>query len=207
LADDGSLLSRELEYNRQILESVLDRPVLESEVLPFQRFSDPGRNIVISPFGSAPIRDIPMQILCRTIEIAFSNLEEPVLLMGTTQQEGRLLLIAKALEQKISQIEICCRLSVNDYIDTIGKARLVITAETATAHIATAYDRPTLVVLGGGHYGQFGPWRRSSRQQWITHRMDCEGCNWNCRYSTPLCLTGIPNSQAEEAIDCILKAE
>jgi len=91
-----------------------------------------------------------------------------------------------------------------EFAEAISQAELVLTVETSTAHIATALDRPTIVLNGGGHYGQFAPWRRSARQIWLTHRLDCFGCGWRCPYPAPYCLTRIAAEQVGAAIRAVL---
>jgi ADP-heptose:LPS heptosyltransferase len=81
--------------------------------------------------------------------------------------------------------------SVAELAEAVARAELVLTAESAAAHLAAAFDRPALVVIGGGHYGQFGPWRRSARQVWITNTLECFGCDWRCVHPAPYCLTRI----------------
>jgi hypothetical protein len=59
--------------------------------------------------------------------------------------------------------------------------------------------------MGGGNYGEFGPWRHSPRQVWLTERMDCFGCDWHCIHPAPYCLTHVPTATLMEAVACRLK--
>jgi ADP-heptose:LPS heptosyltransferase len=96
---------------------------------------------------------------------------------------------------------------VVEFAEAVGRAELVLTVETATAHLAAALDRPAIVLIGGGHFGQFGPWRRSARQVWLTHPMDCFGCNWRCIHPEPYCLTRISSDAVRDAIAQVGPAE
>jgi ADP-heptose:LPS heptosyltransferase len=70
----------------------------------------------------------------------------------------------------------------------LAGARLVVSNETAAAHIAAAVGTPAVCVLGGGHYGRFLPYAvEEGRDRRIppiavAHKMDCYGCNWSCIY-------------------------
>ena len=113
--------------------------------------------------------------------------------------------MAAALRARgFTRVRVECSLSLTAFVDAIAAAPLVVSTETAAAHLATVLDRPTLVIMGGGHFGQFGPWRRSPRQIWLTHPMECFGCNWHCIHSRPHCLTDVPPEAIANAISSLL---
>jgi ADP-heptose:LPS heptosyltransferase len=87
--------------------------------------------------------------------------------------------------------------SLSSYIEMIANAYAVLTVDTATAHIATALDKPTVVLLGGGHFDSFGPWFRSSKQTWVYNKLPCYGCEWFCTRDYVECIQDI---QAKEII-------
>jgi hypothetical protein len=204
-SSNGLLLSRELEWNRQVLSATLNRWVDDHEVIPIFEYQTRGDSfIVVAPFGSQQIRDFPLPLLRRATERAVARLRSPVVLIGETAQQAKLDQIACDWAGAIGHVSVRCRMSLSQYFELVGRAKCVITADSATAHIATACDRPTLVVLGGGHYGQFGPWQRSWRQRWVSQRMDCEWCDWKCMYKEPYCITRITAKDVYEALDKIL---
>jgi hypothetical protein len=77
-------------------------------------------------------------------------------------------------------------------VTAIDRTRLLVSTETATAHLGAAADAPMVGIIGGGHYGRFAPWARSARQRWVEWKLPCFGCNWNCIHSAPLCITDLP---------------
>lgn len=81
--------------------------------------------------------------------------------------------------------------SLQDLAEVLRHARLVVTNETSTVHIAAAVRAPTLCILGGGHFGRFvpydlGPGVPIDRAPVAAFTaMSCYGCNWTCIHSRP----------------------
>lgn len=194
---EGKGLCRELGLHRQLLSAVLQREVTMEEILPeFSRTdrerSPRGRGIGVTPYSSATCKDFPEDLLLQALRELRKHTDESIRLWGAGDQQSRLQRLAARLRDGgVTGVECLPPRPLADFVHEVAEVRLVLTADTATAHIATALDRPTLVLIGGGHYGQFGPWRKSSRQVWLTHRLDCFGCSWNCIHPEPYCLTKI----------------
>ncbi len=201
---DGPRGCRELEMHRQLLAAVTGRSVSLGEILP--RFAHLGSGpvaprILVAPLGSDPIRDFPAALLEGALHALGRQTSSPVLLVGDPSQRPRLLQLAQVLRDAgLHQVECAAPMNVMEFADAVGAAELVLTVETSTAHLAAAFDRPAVVVIGGGHFGQFGPWRRSARQIWLTHPMECFGCNWRCLYPEPYCLTHIAPAAMQSAV-------
>jgi ADP-heptose:LPS heptosyltransferase len=200
-AGTGAWLCRELEWHRQVLARVLGRNVDDAEPLPTLRTEVSATGIVVAPLGSQAIKDFPAPLLRAAVRRATQMLGEPVTFIGEPAQEERLRRLAADCRVGAAPITVQAHLALTEYLAAVGRARLVISTDTATAHLAAAFDRPALIALGGGHYGQFGPWRRSSRQQWLTHHVDCFGCDWRCAFPEPYCLTHISELAVNAAID------
>jgi ADP-heptose:LPS heptosyltransferase len=84
-------------------------------------------------------------------------------------------------------LNLCDRTSLLELVEVIRGAALVITNDSAPAHIAIAVSTPSLCILGGGHYGRFLPYTTNLSQHNIKHvtvssLMSCFGCNWECGY-------------------------
>lgn len=209
LESPAAPLCRELRMHRQLLTAVFDRAVTEEEVLP--RFEHLGRNptatgIVVLPFGSAKIRDFPEKLIRKVLKTVREHTPLPIKLYGDAGQRARLLRLAEWLrEEGVSDVTCAAPAKVTAFVEAISGAKLVLTVETSAAHLAAAFDRPAVVVMGGGHYGQFGPWRRSARQIWLTNDMDCFGCNWRCVHPEPYCLTRISPDLLSNALGQVIK--
>lgn len=75
-----------------------------------------------------------------------------------------------------------------ELVGIVSSAQFVIANESAAGHIATMYDTPSVVILGGGHFGRFMPYPDDAVKdgmlppECIFSTMECFGCNWKCMY-------------------------
>jgi len=81
--------------------------------------------------------------------------------------------------------------------EVIRGARFLLANETGIAHIGGACLTPTVCVLGGGHYGEFLPYKLpddtdASNPVCVTHPMPCFGCGWQCLYRDPAGVGPVP---------------
>jgi len=80
-------------------------------------------------------------------------------------------------------IDLIGKTSLEQLLDLMNHARLVVSNDTGPAHLSIALGTPTLVVVGGGHFGCFVPYPeeiRPDHARFVYHRMDCYHCFWNC---------------------------
>jgi ADP-heptose:LPS heptosyltransferase len=90
----------------------------------------------------------------------------------------------------------------------IGRADLVVSNDSGLGHLAIMLERPTVIMLGGGHYGSFMPYPAHltpDRVRFLTHTMPCYHCNWNCTEMKPggktfPCVSEISADQVWQAI-------
>ncbi|BEI34779.1 hypothetical protein PHIN6_02970 [Polynucleobacter sp. HIN6] len=118
----------------------------------------------------------------------------PGLICGTAQESFLADAINAGLEIPLSNL--CGQTSLDQLIDIINNASLLITNETGTVHIGANLGTPTVCMLGGGHFGRFFPYPPDlmpSAVEAIYFPMECYGCNWNCIYEVP----------KNEAVPCI----
>ena len=94
-------------------------------------------------------------------------------------------------------------------MDLIKHATVILTNDTGPAHLGISLGRPTLVLVGGGHFGSFVPYPdevRPENARFLNVKMDCYHCFWSCpkrsnnRESFP-CVAAIE----EEVVLAILK--
>lgn len=157
--------------------------------------------LLVSPLAGRRIRDLPPDLVRAAAGTAAASGLHNLILSGSKQQASRLGCYADVLRSALPHCRVDLRFPTHlpALVDLVSNAALVITAETSTAHIAAALNRPALVIIGGGHYGWFAPWRRSAAQVWLTKLLPCFNCNWHCPYPKPLCLTEITAAQVETA--------
>ena len=72
---------------------------------------------------------------------------------------------------------------LSQLLDIIKHATCVISNDTGPAHLSIALGTPTVVVVGGGHFGSFVPYPeevRPSFARFAFEDMSCYHCFWRC---------------------------
>jgi hypothetical protein len=164
------------------------------------------RGVVLTPFSSAAIKDWSDEGWREII----SRLEErgylvEIWIAPDQREHARSLVTGRPKESPGPRATIRTG-TIGELAQAVGTACLVLTVDTVTAHLATAIDVPMVCLLGGGQYGDFGPWRNSARQRWITQRLPCFGCDWHCSRPSVECLLTIPASRVESEVEAALAA-
>jgi len=198
--------SAELEAHRRVVTSTLGRQFSLAEVLPkFTAFApSAGGGLLVCPFSIDPLRDIPQATLLSALNEWSRAHAEDIRFSGSTADLPRLeALCREARALGITAAGLAEPTDAVGFIQQVAGAKIVLTADSAGAHIATAFDKPTVVVQGGGHAGVFGPWRRSSCQIWLQHRLPCYGCVDHCTETENFCLTRIPSGQIVAALTAV----
>jgi ADP-heptose:LPS heptosyltransferase len=203
-AEDGHCL--ELEAHRIVAERSLGRKVAGSEIMPafgsFRR--SPGNYILVSPFSGKLMKDCPLDLLVPVLAEIKRSYSAPFLLSFSPQQHDRARKLALALSQENILVDLPPPMSFAEYVQSVSTARAVLTVDTATAHIAITLGIPTVVILGGGHYGQFGPWGRSAKQVWVSNPLACFNCGWHCSQPEVYCITHIKVESVTNAMRHVL---
>ncbi len=95
---------------------------------------------------------------------------------------------------------------LSDLASLCRGAKLFIGNESAGAHISTALGTPTVVLVGGGHYGIFFPYPSAPHCTIVTNSLPCYHCDWNCTREKVECILGISDESVLEAVNRSLSA-
>ena len=201
---------RELLAHRRVVAGIIGRDPDWNEMRPQLRsvIATANRDIVFCPFGSEPIRDYPA---ANWIEAWRANApafaQTSVHLCGPADRRDDLTALANQLRASvgIENAVVCTNLPGLDFVRLIAGAKAVVTVESAAAHLATAMEKPAVIVCGGGHAGIFAPWSGQLRQHWLFHRLECYGCNWNCRFPKVRCLAELPPGEVGQALQLMMQ--
>jgi ADP-heptose:LPS heptosyltransferase len=92
-------------------------------------------------------------------------------------------------------------LSLPQLAELIRGARLLLSNDTGAAHIGGACQTPTVCILGGGHYGEFLPYKLADgsdapNPHCVIHPMPCFGCGWQCIFQ---------DARKQEPVPCIAR--
>ncbi|HLI20383.1 MAG TPA: glycosyltransferase family 9 protein [Stellaceae bacterium] len=80
-------------------------------------------------------------------------------------------------------IDLIGATTLDELLDLLKHAALVVTNETGPAHLAIGLGAPTVTILGGGQFGGWMPFPSEAmppKQRVVYCRMACYGCLWNC---------------------------
>jgi ADP-heptose:LPS heptosyltransferase len=80
-------------------------------------------------------------------------------------------------------IDLIGATTLEELLDLLRHAALVVTNETGPAHLAIGLGAPTITVLGGGQFGGWMPFPPEAAPAWqrvVYRRMPCYSCLWNC---------------------------
>ena len=162
---------------------------------------------IIAPFAGASIREYPLDKWARAISVMCGLNQKPncVLICGSLSQSSQGEKLAALLAPVVPARNLCGEKSLTEIARIVSRADLVLAVESGLSHLAVALRRPTVVILGGGHYGRFAPWGESvAPVKWVFKSMDCFSCNWRCHYDKPLCIIEIRTRDVVEAANSVL---
>lgn len=80
-------------------------------------------------------------------------------------------------------IDLTGKTSVPELMDILNHAACVISNDTGPAHLSIALETPTVVVVGGGHFGSFVPYPKEicpPHARFAFEEMPCYHCFWRC---------------------------
>jgi len=104
--------------------------------------------------------------------------------------------------------------SLRALFDLLAGAALMVANDTGPAHIAIALGRPTIVILGGGHFGANFPYPAAATplgMHVLYHEMPCYHCHWICtqphQAGRPVpCIEAVTVEEVLAAVDASLAA-
>jgi ADP-heptose:LPS heptosyltransferase len=105
--------------------------------------------------------------------------------------------------------------SLGQFVELVAASDLTVCNDSAAYHIARAFGRKALCLLGGGHPGAFVPYPPSFDEQTsgsarvVAVQMSCFGCDWRCVHALSAsgaykCVDQIPTEAAITALDELL---
>lgn len=106
----------------------------------------------------------------------------------------------------ISTNNLCGQTSLLQLVEGLSACEALLSVDSAALHIAVALHKPTVGIMGGGHYGRFYPWGDPGINRVANIAMDCYWCDWKCRYPTIRCIQEIPPQKIGEELRLALKA-
>lgn len=211
-APHRGILCEELKRHGAVLTATFQRAALIEEFLPMVTSVKPRCEnfAVVAAFASGvatTLKNLTPFLLEETLFWLHKRGIESIYLCGSTAQKEVLEEQSRSLARAGVKTEVLTTNRFSEFAEVLAAARIVYAADTGAAHLAIALDKPSVILIGGGHYGQFGPWTKSARQVWLTHHVPCFQCNWICCQPEPYCVTKVTPSMVIDAFHQVLAVD
>jgi hypothetical protein len=105
-----------------------------------------------------------------------------VVLVGRADEQDEVEVNSSAASEE-GIVDLAGKTSLSQLLDLLTHANLVISNDTGPAHLSIALGRPTVVIVGGGHFSSFVPYPKKMLPldvRFIYKKMECYHCFWNC---------------------------
>lgn len=145
----------------------------------------PEKYFIIFPSASMQLKRWSMEKYARLAEKIYEKSEMKLVLVGTSADK-------EAIDEfknkvKISYIDLVEKTNLNDYINIIKNASLVVTNDTSAYHIAVVEETPVAIITGGYTYDRYVEYNFKRMNEFkqpciIVHQMDCFNCGNRCPY-------------------------
>ncbi|RII29501.1 MAG: hypothetical protein CXR30_11465 [Geobacter sp.] len=86
-------------------------------------------------------------------------------------------------------LNLCGLTTLRQSAEILRRCRMLVSADTGTAHLACAVGARNLVVMWGGHFGRFFPY--SPLTSLVCLPLECYECNWQCPHDRWHCIREI----------------
>ncbi len=181
-------LPTDVEANRLVAEEVLQRKVSDEEILPTltpPREVSAKNHWLLCPFSSTKSKDYPAAAWAETLKLLdHERAEAPLHLAAGPSQAERLHEFARTLQAAgLSNITIDPPVQLPDFLQSIAEARLVLTVDTAAAHMTCALDTPAVIISAGQHPGVYAPYSKNGRQKWLLPTGDLPKGEWRQHFT------------------------
>jgi ADP-heptose:LPS heptosyltransferase len=162
---------------------------------------NPGSNEFGRRWPFASYLDVAEKLLARGLRV--------VIIGGIDENAGD----AKARFGDDSRVvDLMGKTSLPELLDVLKHAAGVISNDTGPAHLSIALGTPTVVVVGGGHFGSFVPYPAEAspaNARFVFEEMPCYHCFWRChlrasRFDVFPCVSAVPVDKVWREIDSLI---
>lgn len=165
-------LPTDIAANRAVASELLGRKISETEILPSLSLRKPiarSDRWLLCPFSSTLSKDYPAEKWAAALQIlAAERGDAPLHLAAGPNQQEQLATFAQTLRDAgLRNLLVDSPIPLPDFLKSIASARLVLTVDTAAAHMACALGSPAVIVSAGHHPGVYAPYSPNGLQHWI----------------------------------------
>ena len=188
--DTGPYPSHEIERHFRFLSVVAGRDIAPvPPTIPWREAKSPlapaAPYAVLNPGANEPGRRWPLE---NYLVLAERLLDRglAVVFVGLPWQGGDVKRI-EGISKRDRVHDLAGKTGLPDVLDLMKHAAIVVANDSGPAHVAIALKVPTVVVVGGGHFGCFVPYPESVRPpaaRFLYEKMECYHCFWSCHKRT-----------------------
>ncbi|MGB0670660.1 MAG: glycosyltransferase family 9 protein [Rhodospirillales bacterium] len=117
-----------------------------------------------------------------------------------------------AFAREAGVIDLIGKTSIAQVLDLMSRAALVVSNDSGPAHLAIALSRPSVIIVGGGHFGSFFPYPDGvapPTARFVYQEMDCYHCFWRChkrasKWEVFPCIDAVSEDQVWQAVQDLL---
>ena len=170
----------DLQAHRAVVSEVLGRELAAADLMPRLRCArwTGGDSWLCCPFSSRPSKDLPAAVWADALRTVADLLPADGLrLTGAPDQASRLAVFAAELEAcgVGCAVRVAPPVPLGGFPAVVAGAGLVLTVDTAAAHLACAVGAPAVIVASRKNEGIYAPYSADGRQVWV---MAGEGRGW-----------------------------
>lgn len=130
-----------------------------------------------------------------------------VILFGSTAETGQCREVETALTglKCIKSLQnVCGKSTLRQLAESFKRCDIILSNETGALHLATALQKPTVGIVGGGHFERFYPWGDPDINRLAHKPMDCFYCRWDCIYPEKKCIHDINPSHIAREMETLI---
>ncbi len=167
-------LPSDIEANRIVASEVLGRPITTGDAMPCLKKSPNQTHLgedfwLLCPFSSTSSKDYPASSWAEALLGIIKHKKSATLRLaaGPSQQEILRVFADQLRASGLGSVEILPPSSLPDFVNMVAQAKLVLTVDTAAAHMACALGVPAVIVSAGQHPGVYAPYSPNGKQIWL----------------------------------------
>lgn len=169
---------------------------------------------IIFPSASIGLKRWPINRFAELAKKVYQKTNMTLVLVGTQTDLEAINELVEQLDTSIPYLNLVLKTSLNDYIDIIKKAKLVITNDTSAYHIAVIEEVNCALIAGAYTYDRYALYDFPNKEKYkrpcvIVKDKSCKNCNNRCPYlnkddKTWPCLNEITVNYAFKKIEKLL---
>jgi len=166
--------------------------------------------IVVCPGSAEAVKNYPVEKYEDIFKSVDAIPNTKLILLGTKRDAVLCDKIKNSLigcENITGIYNLAGKTSILQMMKVVEMSDLLLTVDTSVAHVGITLKKPTVAIVGGGHYGRFLPWGNDEILKVSKKVMGCFYCNWKCVYPEVRCIRDIPAKCVASNINYLLNKQ